>query len=686
MSGIDVVESRISALQNTINALANGVPPTLVQRRGLLVACCRPRTPTCRPAMDAAGGAFDCDRRTPTGSAGSDRLATSAGRLALPRVDHRHAAPTRRASTGTAVVADAKKYLGVPYKWGGTDPATGLDCSGLVQRVMKDLGVSVPAHGARPAQRRPGGRLAQGRQAGRPAGLRLAPHRRSTSATARCCTRRTRATTSRSPTSTRRRPGSAGSCPAAPTWTRRRLSSVRPISLRQSTSSDASHRYDALFERATRKYDLPHRPAARRRVGGVELPRQRGQPGRCPRPDAADARRRRAASASTRWTRPRPSTAPPDAVRPGRPVRLGQARARGVQRRCRCREEVRRRAAVRRDPDLRAARAVPDGELMSQSSVSMDADRERGRCRRDAAVAQRPSVPGSERSSPRTCGRPAATTPTRARPGPRRPGATARDHDDRPHGRGRRTRRTSADRPDGTPTATTTPARGPDRCRQRPAATGAAASGDDGRSRPGRRPPRQPRRRRPPRPLRRPPIGSGHSGRRPPAAVIGPCSSGGPVDECRCRRRRCDGERRTGHRQHRPRRCTDGRGHPGRRPTRRRAVSDRTPRAATDCRDRRATPRRRRSPATRRLTSSTPAMTTATPRPPTRQRRPTPGPRRPCGARAPSYQRFPVSRPPHRPTPPRRRPRPRPRRRPASPASWPPACAPCRVARTACTS
>ncbi len=47
-------------------------------------------------------------------------------------------------ATGNDVVADAKKYLGVPYVWGGTDPSTGFDCSGLVQHVFKDLGVSVP--------------------------------------------------------------------------------------------------------------------------------------------------------------------------------------------------------------------------------------------------------------------------------------------------------------------------------------------------------------------------------------------------------------------------------------------------------------------------------------------------------------------------------------------------------------
>lgn len=45
--------------------------------------------------------------------------------------------------TGSDVVATAKKYLGVPYVFGGED-ANGVDCSGLVQRVFKDLGIDVP--------------------------------------------------------------------------------------------------------------------------------------------------------------------------------------------------------------------------------------------------------------------------------------------------------------------------------------------------------------------------------------------------------------------------------------------------------------------------------------------------------------------------------------------------------------
>ncbi|GAA3649276.1 C40 family peptidase [Microbacterium marinilacus] len=46
-------------------------------------------------------------------------------------------------ASGDDVVARARQYLGVPYVFGGED-ATGMDCSGLVQRVFADLGVDVP--------------------------------------------------------------------------------------------------------------------------------------------------------------------------------------------------------------------------------------------------------------------------------------------------------------------------------------------------------------------------------------------------------------------------------------------------------------------------------------------------------------------------------------------------------------
>jgi cell wall-associated NlpC family hydrolase len=52
--------------------------------------------------------------------------------------------PVAGTATGNDVVAVAKKYIGVPYVWGGTNPATGMDCSGFTQRVFKDLGIEIP--------------------------------------------------------------------------------------------------------------------------------------------------------------------------------------------------------------------------------------------------------------------------------------------------------------------------------------------------------------------------------------------------------------------------------------------------------------------------------------------------------------------------------------------------------------
>lgn len=43
---------------------------------------------------------------------------------------------------GNRIVSEAYKYLGVPYVWGGTTPR-GFDCSGLVQYVLKSVGIDI---------------------------------------------------------------------------------------------------------------------------------------------------------------------------------------------------------------------------------------------------------------------------------------------------------------------------------------------------------------------------------------------------------------------------------------------------------------------------------------------------------------------------------------------------------------
>lgn len=45
--------------------------------------------------------------------------------------------------TGASVVKYAKKFLGLPYVWGGTSLTDGADCSGFVQAVYAHFGVSI---------------------------------------------------------------------------------------------------------------------------------------------------------------------------------------------------------------------------------------------------------------------------------------------------------------------------------------------------------------------------------------------------------------------------------------------------------------------------------------------------------------------------------------------------------------
>ena len=114
MEGLSEVRARVAEIENRLLALRR--PSTSA-------------SPSWAAAAAAAGLTASATTTTPTTVAQS--VSPTASTSGSP-------------AAGAGIVAKAQEYLGVPYLWGGTDPARGLDCSGFTQLVYKSQGVDLP--------------------------------------------------------------------------------------------------------------------------------------------------------------------------------------------------------------------------------------------------------------------------------------------------------------------------------------------------------------------------------------------------------------------------------------------------------------------------------------------------------------------------------------------------------------
>jgi len=136
MSVLDDIQARIAAITQTFGATS---PTGPAAPAGTTLDGTNNATTFGSELESAMASTAYNDITTPgvaavagSGSTTNAAFATSVGNTASGSV------------TGADVVADGRRYLGVPYVYGGTDPNKGLDCSALVQRTYADLGISLP--------------------------------------------------------------------------------------------------------------------------------------------------------------------------------------------------------------------------------------------------------------------------------------------------------------------------------------------------------------------------------------------------------------------------------------------------------------------------------------------------------------------------------------------------------------
>ena len=118
-------------------AVPRALPEQLAEANQLLASA--PQQPAAAPAARRAGAIRPPRRRArPRSATRSSRRRSSAP------VQDAIAAGNAPGPKALAAIEEASKYIGTDYKWGGSTPQTGFDCSGLMQWSYAQSGVQIP--------------------------------------------------------------------------------------------------------------------------------------------------------------------------------------------------------------------------------------------------------------------------------------------------------------------------------------------------------------------------------------------------------------------------------------------------------------------------------------------------------------------------------------------------------------